>query len=85
MSIVAGMVVRARIVLPGAKVSGFNAGSNCGASASRAIFHAHINLILPRKRKANLADPREAIAEKSPRKTFWLCTKPVKHSSFFCM
>jgi diadenosine tetraphosphate (Ap4A) HIT family hydrolase len=79
-SIVAGMVVRARIVLQGLKVSSFNVGSNCGESAGRAIFHAQINLILPRK--GNLADPRNAIPEKSPRKRFWLCAKPEKHPSF---
>ncbi len=40
-------------------VSGFNIGTNCGASAGQTVFHAHIHLI-PR-RDGDADDPRGGI------------------------
>jgi diadenosine tetraphosphate (Ap4A) HIT family hydrolase len=40
-------------------VTGFNIGTNCGASAGQTVFHAHIHLI-PR-RDGDSDDPRGGI------------------------
>ena len=40
--------LRERMLAGDPRVSGFNVGMNCGASAGQTIFHAHIHLI-PRR------------------------------------
>ena len=47
--------LRAKLLASDSTITGFNIGTNCGASAGQTIFHAHIHLI-PR-RTGDTADP----------------------------
>ncbi|NIO19566.1 MAG: HIT domain-containing protein, partial [Candidatus Aenigmarchaeota archaeon] len=59
-------ILKNRILRKDQSVTGFNIGSNGGASAGQTIFHAHIHLI-PR-RDGDTPDPRGGVRGVIPEK-----------------